>query len=273
VRLCVYVCVCFCFFIGCIYCEINYIYNSTAHRRTTPMTRWISWCRACLQQTSGTVGAAIRRSETMRTKSSRPTNQARWRCVGQTCWVGSALRRQDDGWRIVDAAAMSCYLWFPPSRNAGNVGNVRNLVNVGRWRKGHTLRTLRETWKPNYIINSYWSTATASTWKIEIDSIPTDFTYTWLFCRMWFSTLHTLTTYITWRWKSRVRDSSTVAQPCLEMGLTVRQADGPPISELSAATHCQRLSVWRPAETGGGQLLALKMICNGFSQNWCKSSF
>ena len=25
-----------------------------------------------------------------------------------------------------------------------NLGNVRNLVNVGRWRNGHTLRTLRE---------------------------------------------------------------------------------------------------------------------------------
>ena len=34
--------------------------------------------------------------------------------------------------------------WFPPSRNAGNVRNVRNLLNVGRWRNGHTLRTLRE---------------------------------------------------------------------------------------------------------------------------------
>jgi len=33
------------------------------------------------------------------------------------------------------------YSWFPPSRN---VGNVRNLVNVGRWRNGHTLRTLHE---------------------------------------------------------------------------------------------------------------------------------
>jgi len=51
--------------------------------------------------------------------------------------------------------------------------------------------------------------------KIEIDSIPTDFTYTWLFGRIrenvyvkiftyaWFSTLPTLTTYVTWRWKSR----------------------------------------------------------------------
>jgi len=36
------------------------------------------------------------------------------------------------------------YSWFPPSRNVGNVCNVRNLVNVGRWRNGHTLRTLRE---------------------------------------------------------------------------------------------------------------------------------
>ena len=52
--------------------------------------------------------------------------------------------------------------------------------------------------------------------KIEIDSIPTDFTYTWLFRRIrenvyvkiftytWFSTLPTLTTYVTWRWKSGV---------------------------------------------------------------------
>ena len=30
------------------------------------------------------------------------------------------------------------------SRNVGNVRNVRNLVNVGRWRNGHALRTLRE---------------------------------------------------------------------------------------------------------------------------------
>jgi len=66
--------------------------------------------------------------------------------------------------------------WFPPSRNVGNVGNVRNLVNVGRWRNGHTLRTLRENMETNYSSDSYWSTATASTWKIEIDSIPTDFT-------------------------------------------------------------------------------------------------
>jgi len=36
---------------------------------------------------------------------------------------------------------LSSYSWFPPSRN---VGNVRNLVNVGRRRNGHTLRTLRE---------------------------------------------------------------------------------------------------------------------------------
>ena len=104
--------------------------------------------------------------------------------------------------------------WFPPSHN---VGNVRNLVNVGRWRNGHTLRTLLKIWKPNYISDSYWSTAMASTWKIEIDSIPTDFTYTWLICRIcenvyvkiftytWFFTLPTLTTYVTWRWKSRVR--------------------------------------------------------------------
>jgi len=36
----------------------------------------------------------------------------------------------------------------PPSRNVGNVCrltyDVRNLVNVGRWLNGHTLRTLRE---------------------------------------------------------------------------------------------------------------------------------
>jgi len=61
---------------------------------------------------------------------------------------------------------------FPPSRN---VGNVRNLVNVGMWRNGHMLRTLRENMETNYISDS---TATAaSTLKIEIDSIPTDFTY------------------------------------------------------------------------------------------------
>jgi len=107
------------------------------------------------------------------------------------------------------------YRWTTPPTN---VGNVCNLVNVGRWRNGHTLRTLRENMETNFtsVSDSYWSSATASTWKIEIDSIPTDFRYTWLFCRIrenvyvkiftytWFSTLPTLTTYVTWRWKSRV---------------------------------------------------------------------
>jgi len=35
----------------------------------------------------------------------------------------------------------TAYSRFPPSRN---VGNVRNLLNVRRWRNGQTLRTLRE---------------------------------------------------------------------------------------------------------------------------------
>ena len=106
--------------------------------------------------------------------------------------------------------------WFPPSRN---VGNVRNLVNVGRWRNGHTLRTLRENMETKlhqwFLIGQQLR---LTTWKIEIDSIPTDFTYTWLFAvyvktytryvkiftYTWFSTLPTLTTYVTWSWKWRV---------------------------------------------------------------------
>ena len=43
---------------------------------------------------------------------------------------------------------------FPPSRNVGNVRNVRNLVNVCMWRNGHTLRTLRENMETKL---SHWS--------------------------------------------------------------------------------------------------------------------
>jgi len=45
-------------------------------------------------------------------------------------------------------------------RNVGNVRNVRNLLNVGRWRNGHTLRTLRENMETKLhqwflLVNSY----------------------------------------------------------------------------------------------------------------------
>ena len=52
------------------------------------------------------------------------------------------------------------YSWFPPSRNVGNVRNGRNLVNVGRWRNGHTLHTLRKNMETKLhqwflLVNSY----------------------------------------------------------------------------------------------------------------------
>ena len=60
--------------------------------------------------------------------------------------------------RLHDFNGTQHYSWFPPSRNVGNVSNVRNLVNVGRWRNGHTLRTLRENMETHQwflLVNSY----------------------------------------------------------------------------------------------------------------------
>jgi len=110
--------------------------------------------------------------------------------------------------------------WFLPSRNVGNVGNVRNLVNVGRWRNGRTLCTLRENMETKlyqrfllvnrygvYVKNrnrfySYIFHVYVTFCRIRENVYVKIFTYTW------FSTLRTLTTYVTWRRKSRVSDGN-----------------------------------------------------------------
>jgi len=62
------------------------------------------------------------------------------------------------------------------------------------WRNEHMLHMLRENMENKYISDS---TATvASTLKIEIDSIPTDFTYMCLFCRIRENVYVKILTYI-----------------------------------------------------------------------------
>ena len=117
-------------------------------------------------------------------------------------------------------------------------------------------------WKLNYINDSNWSTATASTWKIEIDSIPTNFTYVWLFCRIrqnvyvkiftytWFSTLPTLTSYVTWRWKWRVRKEHLkmcFQQACVWVPISTAMFSR--TSMLSAWAACSRAILARPLST------------------------
>ena len=96
---------------------------------------------------------------------------------------------------------------FPPSRN---VGNVRNLVNVGRWRNGHTLRTLRENTETKlhqrfllvnsygfyvYNINQFYSYR----FHVYVTFLPytREKVYVKIFTYTRFSTLPTLTAYVT----------------------------------------------------------------------------
>jgi len=104
--------------------------------------------------------------------------------------------------------------WFPPSHN---VGNVRNLVNVGRWRNGHTLRTLLENMETKLhqwflLVNSYgfYVKNRNRFYSYRFHVYVTYLPYMWKRIRENFHvyvifTLPTLTTYVTWRWKSRVR--------------------------------------------------------------------
>jgi len=107
--------------------------------------------------------------------------------------------------------------WFPPSRNVGNVGNVRNLINVGRWRNGHTLRTSRENMETKLhqwflLVYSYGFHVKNRNWfysyrfhvYVTFCHIREN-VYVKIFTYAWFFMLPTLTTYVTWRWKSRVR--------------------------------------------------------------------
>ena len=107
-------------------------------------------------------------------------------------------------------------LLFPPSRDVGNVVNVRNLVNVGRWRNGHTLRTLRENMETKLhqrflLVNSYgfYVKNTNRFYSYRFHVYVTfcrirENVYVKIFTYTWFPTLPTLTTYVAWRWKSGV---------------------------------------------------------------------
>jgi len=115
--------------------------------------------------------------------------------------------------------------WFPPSRNVGNVRNGRNLVNVGRWRIGHTLRTLRENMQTKLhqrflLVNSYgFYVKNRNRFYSYRFHVYVTFcrirenVYVKIFTYAWFSTLPTLTTYVTWRRKSRDRhtDAATAS--------------------------------------------------------------
>jgi len=137
-------------------------------------------------------------------------------------------------------------LLFPPSRNVGNVRNVRNLVNVGRWRNGHTLHTLRENMETKLhqrflLVNRYgfYVKNRNRFYSYRFHVYVTFLPYTWnvyvkIFTYTWFSTLHTLTTYVTWRWKSRVTLSLPTSN--LPVSQFLPTADPLPFSRLTSRT-------------------------------------
>jgi len=100
--------------------------------------------------------------------------------------------------------------WFIPSRNVGNVRNVINLANVGRWRNGHTLRTLRENMETKLhqrflLVNSYgFYVKNTNRFYFYRFHVYVTFcrirenVYVKIFTYTWFSTLPTLITYVTW---------------------------------------------------------------------------
>jgi len=136
-----------------------------------------------------------------------------WDILSALCWKFTA--KSVDRWKTSEHwFAWQSHCWFPPSRNIGN---------VGKWRNGHTLRTLRENMETKlhqrfllvnsygfYVKNrnrfcSYWFHVYVTFCRIREN------VYVKIFTCTLFSTLPTSTAYVRWRWKSRVRGKNIVA--------------------------------------------------------------